>query len=296
MPSAEHELPIALARADPDLIATMLRDIFGVEVPAHASSRSHAADVQIAVPSTYHADAMLVFDDAENQPVLAVVLEVQRRWDLGKRHTWRLYLAHLEAELKVPAALVVYCPRPNVGERYRRLLTKDGMSLMLRPFIVTPDDLPLITDPEAAARTPSMAVMTALAHAHDAEIEVAFPALAAAVNAVGPDKMNSYYDMVLAALPRPLMADWRDFMSSIDEAPYFSEEMRRRWYYERSTGRAEGIAQGKAEDIVTVLSARGIDVSDDERTRIGAVTDTETLDQMLRRAATADAAADLWTN
>jgi hypothetical protein len=37
--------------------------------------------VRVLVPRTYHADGMLLYCDAADEPVLAVMLEVQRGWD-----------------------------------------------------------------------------------------------------------------------------------------------------------------------------------------------------------------------
>lgn len=127
MPSAEHETPIALAKLDPSLVAWLLANLFDIKVPDYHHARAQATDVRVVVPRTYHADGMLVFCDAGDRPVLAVVLEVQRGWDRGKRRTWPLYVAQLEAELDVSVALLVYCPVPAVAGRYRDLFGFDGI-------------------------------------------------------------------------------------------------------------------------------------------------------------------------
>src|SRR5262245_58267844 len=107
MPTAEHESPIALAKLDPSLLAWLLTNVFGVKVPRYHHARTQATDVRVMVPRTYHADGMLLFCDQTDQPLLAVVLEVQRRWDDTKHRMWKLYVAQLEAELDVAVALVV---------------------------------------------------------------------------------------------------------------------------------------------------------------------------------------------
>jgi hypothetical protein len=134
------------------------------------------------VPRTYHADGMLVFCDATDRPVLAAVLEVQRGWDPGKRWTWRLYVAQLEAELAVSVALVVYCPDTPIAGRYRDMFAFDGISLLLRPLIFTPNDVPLVIDKDLARTSPALTVLSALCHGDHTEVDAAFPALAAALN------------------------------------------------------------------------------------------------------------------
>ncbi|NJP24548.1 hypothetical protein FLW53_10045 [Microbispora sp. SCL1-1] len=58
-------------------------------------------------------------------------------------------------------------------------------------------------------------------------------------------------------------------------------------------GKAEGIAEGKAEAILTVLSARGIEVSDDFSERIRKCHDFDRLNSRLRAAATVDSSDEL---
>jgi hypothetical protein len=56
-------------------------------------------------------------------------------------------------------------------------------------------------------------------------------------------------------------------------------------------GKAAGQVEGRAKDILAVLAARGISVSDTVRDRILACTDIPTLDAWVRRAAVASTAA-----
>ncbi|TQS22737.1 hypothetical protein FLX08_07265 [Microbispora hainanensis] len=58
-------------------------------------------------------------------------------------------------------------------------------------------------------------------------------------------------------------------------------------------GKAEGKAEGQAEGILTVLSARGIEVSDDFSERIRKCHDFDRLTAWLRAAATVDSSDKL---
>ncbi|MFT4287915.1 hypothetical protein [Nocardioides sp.] len=292
MPSAEHETPLALIRADPGLVGWLLGEIFGLTLPAYATVRPHATEVQQTVPHTYHADAVVVFADHADQPVLAVVVEVQRAWEESKRRTWRLYLAHLEAELDLAAALVVYCPDPVVAARYERLAATDGISSLLRPLILTPDMVPLVTDVDIAEASPPAAVLSMILHAGEAGIEAAFPALAAAILAAGtarPERFYTYYDIVLAALPGSASTRWEDYMTSSTPPRFYSEKFRRLW----NDAQAEGQAEGRAEDVLLVLQTRGIEVPTQLRQRVLATTDTDQLTTWLRRAVTATRIEDV---
>ncbi len=285
MPSAEHETPIALAKLDPSLVAWLLANLFDVKVPDYHHARAHATDVRVVVPRTYHADGMLVFCDASDRAVLAGVLEVQRGWDPGKRWTWRLYVAQLEAELMVSVALVVYCPDTAIAHRYRGALESDGISLLLRPLIFTPDDVPLVLDLDLARTNPSLAVFSTLCHGEHDDVDAAFPALAAALQALGPQKAILYYDIVLAGLPETPRTRWEEFMTTTVGSEYRSELLRE--------VDARGEARGEAKAVLTVLNARGVSLPDDVREHILACDDLDQLDTWLRRAGTATSTDDV---
>ncbi|MEV0903003.1 hypothetical protein, partial [Actinoplanes sp. NPDC049802] len=78
------------------------------------------------------------------------------------------------------------------------------------------------------------------------------------------------------------------FMTTTD-FPYKSDWARRQY----TEGKAEGKAEGEAAAVLTVLAARGLEVSDDERARITGCTDLEQLTEWIRRAVTAERVEDL---
>jgi len=63
-----------------------------------------------------------------------------------------------------------------------------------------------------------------------------------------------------------------------------------------SSQAAAAKAEGKAEDVLTVLEERGLPVSDEDRERITSSADSSQLDQWLRRAVTAAKASDLFAD
>lgn len=293
MPSAEHESPVALAKLDPGLVAWLLTNVFQVKVPDYHHARAQPTDVRVLVPRTYHADGMLLFCDPADRPVLAVVLEVQRGWDAGKRWTWKLYVAQLEAELTVSTALVVYCPDLAIARRYRGMFEFEGLSLQLRPFVFTPSDVPLVTDVQLARANPALAVFAAICHGGDSDVDAVFPALAEALRALGPRNAILYYDIVLAGLPAAPRARWEAYMSTTVGSEYRSELLREVDARGRALGEARGEARGEGRAVLTVLDARGVPVPDSVREQILACTDLAQLDTWLRRAITAATAADV---
>jgi hypothetical protein len=297
MPSGEHESPIALAKLDPSLMPWLLAHLFDIKVPDYHHASARPTDVRVLVPRTYHADGMLLYCDAADKPVLAVVLEVQRGWDSNKRWTWKLYVAQLEAELTVNAALVVYCPNPGIARRYRGMFEFEGLSLPLRPFIFTPHDVPLVVDVDLARAKPALAVLSTICHGGDTDVDRAFPALAEALQALGPTKAILYDDIVLAGLPQAPRARWEAFMTATMGQDYHSELFRDLAAQHEQLGEARGEARGKAQGegqaVLTVLDTRGVPVPDAVREQILACTDLAQLDTWLRRAVTATTADDV---
>ena len=305
MPSAEHESSVALAKLTPDLCAWLLASVFDVKVPDYDHARTHEAEVQVLVPRTYHADSMMLFCDSDDKPLTAVVLEVQRGWDPGKRRTWKLYVAQLETELDVDTALLVYCPDPDIARRYRAMFEAGGLSLSLRPFIFTPEDIPLVVSVDQARSNPALAVLSAICHGNDAQVDATFPALAEAMRILGPKRALLYYDVVLAGLPTATRVRWEAFMSTTIGSEYRSELFRELAAQAEARGtalgeargeargKALGEARGEARAIVMVLEARGVTVPTEVHDQILACTDPAQLETWLGRAGTATAADDV---
>jgi hypothetical protein len=291
MPSAEHETPIALAKANPSVVAWFLTNVFNLQVPDCHRSHSHPTEVQVIVPRTYHADCVTVFSDTNDKPLIAAVFEVQRKRDPAKLRTWKLYVAQLEAELEVDVALLVYCPKPATARWYNGLLDSKVSSIILRPFIFTPDDVPLIFDVEVARSNLPLATFSLIVHGDKAVVDEMFPVLAEALRSIGPQRATAYYDIVLAGLPLPARLRWEAFMTSVADK-YHSEvfrEIAERNFAEgeaegQAKGKAEGKAEGEAQAVLTVLEARGIAVPAEVREQILGCIDLVKLDICLRRA------------
>jgi len=279
MPSGEHEMPIALAKLDPGLATWLLAHLFGIKVPDYHHARALPTDARVVVPPAYHADGTLLYCDAADQPVLAVVLEVKRNWDRSKRWSLKLYVAQLEAELDVNVALLVYCPDPVIARWYRGMFESEGLNLQLRPFVVTPDEVSLVVDVELARANPALAVFSAICHGGDADVDTAFPALAEALRVLGPKKAVLYYDVVLAGLSPEPRARWEAYMSSAVGSEFHSELLR------EADARGRAVGEGRA--VLTVLDARGVSVPGAVREQVLACTDLSQLDTWLRRAVTA---------
>ena len=62
----------------------------------------------------------------------------------------------------------------------------------------------------------------------------------------------------------------------------------------KAEGKAEGEVAGKIAAILSVLEARGLAISEEQKQRVHACTEIEVLDRWIRRAATASSADELF--
>lgn len=176
-----------------------------------------------------------------------------------------------------PLAVATWCAAP---------IELGHPGFTLRPLVLGPDRVPVVTDPDRARRLPELAVLSAMAHGDHTDMEQILAALLAGLAALDDaDHADLYADVVFAALPEAARQHLEALMST-GTYQYQSEYARR--YFGR------GKAEGKAEDVLAFLAARGLDVPDDARARIIECADVEQLDLWVRRAATATSVNDLF--
>lgn len=282
MSTIQHEAWLALLRHRPSLAAELLSEVLGVELPPWRAARLSSAELSELEPAPYRADLVVVLE-AES-PVLAIVVEVQLRRKADKRLRWPQYLAGLRAELGCPCCLLVLAPTRAMARWCRQPIELGHPGFVLRPLVVGPDAVPLVADEEQARARPELAVLSAMAHGHgDRALEVALAA-SAAVADLDDERAALYYDLVMWSLG--------------EAARHALEAMMVSGHYEYQSDFAKryfgaGRAEGKAEALLTVLSARGVSLDAADEQRIRGCTDLAQLDEWLRRAVSVASAREL---
>ncbi|MGW5265168.1 hypothetical protein ACWEQG_29710 [Microbispora sp. NPDC004025] len=210
-----------------------------------------------------------------------MIVEVQRGPDPGKIWSWPMYLVSLRTRLECPVILLVVCPEAPVARWCARPIELGHPGLVLKPLVAGPNEVPVITDPGQAAEDIELAVLSAIHHAATPEGPEILNALFAALHNLDRDLGGMYADMVRAALPREVWDHLEEHLKT-ETYEYLSD-----WARENiAKGKAEGKAEGQAEAILTVLSARGIEVSEDVSEKIRKCHDLDRLAAWLRAAAT----------
>ncbi len=296
MPSSTHEAFIEMFRNRPSLAAELLSGPLGVSLPPYRHAQVEPGELPDLVPTEYRADAVVTLTGDAGAPVLAVVVEVQLTRDRGKRWSWPVYLATLRARLRCPTTLLVLCPIDGIADWCAAPIDLGHPGWVLRPLVAGPDRIPVVTDPQEAARTPELAVLSAIAHGAGPEQDKVFHALLAGVNTIDDQHLTRYHDVVLAALPAAARHALEDMMTTTGTYyEYQSDFVRRHVNQGRAEGEVKGEAKGEAKAVLAVLATRGIGVPDDARDRITSCTDLDQLETWIRRAVTISTIDDLFT-
>ena len=278
MPSLLHEGLLALIRDRPEFAAELLRKVLHASVPEFTEARVAEASLSELVPTEYRADLVVLLVD--DTPVFGIVHEAQLKPDERKRFTWPTYAAGLRARFECPVVVVVITVDDATARWASEPIALGGDSIFV-PFVIGPQGVPVVTDPEQAVREPELALLSVMAHGRDEQSVAVAVARAAALGIEGfdRDRWVLYFGLIESSLSD---AARKAFEMIPEGQQFFSESQRQS--FER--GRAEARAESRAEAVVTFLEARGLTVSDEQRKRILSCSDLEELDRWVRSAAT----------
>ncbi len=275
MPLQEHALLVDLFRASPRLAIDLLVAL-GIDATGPASLVE--STFPVSAPD-YHVDIAVTCGDAA-APSLVVLVEVQLDVDAGKRLSWPLYQAAARARWKCDACVLVVAADARVAAWAAEPVRLGPGGSVFRAVVIGPRDVPRVAPNDDATAEPGLALLSALAHGRDEP--AAITAALTAASSLGDQRARAYFDLLRYklgdALDRALEA-----MMATSEHPYLSDFARK--YYD--DGEAKGEAKGKRDALFTILAARGLAVTADERARIESCTEAPKLDRWIASAARA---------
>jgi Domain of unknown function (DUF4351) len=242
MPSQLHEVLLLLFRNRPSLAPELLRDALGVTLPEYSEARIDSADLTQVQPAEYRADLVVLL--LHGEPVLGIVVEVQLSADGRKGYVWPVYVANLRARLECPVCLLVVTA-DEVTARWAGRMIDLGGSNRFTPFVIGPSGVPWVTSEEQARDDPELAVLSAMAHGQDPDIERSVQvAIAAQLASLGLDEDRSkfYCDLVQHALSEAARRALRNM--DLSKYEYQSEFARRYVAQGREEGREQGLEKG----------------------------------------------------
>jgi hypothetical protein len=239
-------------------------------------------------------DTLLKLEDDKGGGILLAV-EAQGKKDAKKEASWTYYLAHLYEKYKLPPVLLVVCQDRRTAiwaASPVRIGLAQWPSLTMRPLVLGPHDVPLITDPAEAARDIPLATLSAVTHAKEPGAAAILKMLASAMKTLDQNTASVFTELTELGLGDTPAAHTGRKLMALDLSFFRSETSQRL----RAEGRSEGRAEGTARAILLLLDQRGIDITDDARERIADCRDLDTLDTWLSRALTVASAQDLFVD
>jgi hypothetical protein len=273
MPSISHEAPLELLRGDPRLAAVLLRGL-GVATPGGAKASMAPSDLTASVPAELRADAVVILSGADGAR-LAVVVEIQLRYDARKRFSWPSYLTQVRTAHRCPAVLLVISLSTATAARCRTPIVTGHPGIDLVPLVIDSLTIPDPSGPTTATAGPELAVLAVLTGALDLGQDSARRLVLASLAALDESRLATYTVLVRSAASESARQALEDLMTT-----KFRDDFVDRFL-------AEGEAKGEARLILRVLAARSLEVPDKVREQVLSCTDTRQLDIWADRAATA---------
>jgi hypothetical protein len=275
----------------------LLVEQFGLKLPAWQQARLDSGDLTDVVPAELRADAVVALTAGE-KPVGAVVVEAQLGRDENKRYSWPAYLATLRVRLRCPTTLLVICPDPGIARWCAQPIELGHPDWDLKPLVLGPNRVPVVTDPAAARRFPELAVLSTMAHGGRPapEREPVLRAFLSALERFDHEHVTLYAGVVMTALPAAARRHLEAMMTNatFEYRDYLSDFVNKFVNQGRREGEVTGEVKGEVDALLTVLAARSIEVPDEARDRITGCTDLDQLRTWLSRAATAESISDLF--
>lgn len=171
-------------------------------------------------------------------------------------------------------------------------------SLTVRPLVLGPDNVLVITDERQAERDVPLAVLSAMTHGRGPQAAAKLESLASDLRTIDPDNAAVFVQFIDSCLTDSQAKQmWRDLMTAIQ---YFwrhplAEQVREEG---REQGLEEGLEQGrietKAEMVLRILQWRGVQVPDEVRERVAACADLDQLEIWAQRAVHATDTSELF--
>lgn len=277
MVGSSHEALHRIFQKDPALLTRALQKVLQVPFPDPYAFAAMNIDLTEIEPVERRVDTLLRAETDEGAYLL--VVESQGKPDERKRGSWPYYLSYLYEKYRCEPVLLVVTQN-SATARWAAEPIHPGVrgrpSLTVCPFVLGPDNVPVIADEREARRDVSLAVLSAMTHGRGRQAPAILESLAAALRTIDRDSAAVFVQFVDSCLTDPRAQQmWRDLMTAMQ---YF-------WRHPLAEQvREEGRVEKGVEMILEILDWRGLPVSDAIRYRVEACTDERLLKLWARRA------------
>nr|WP_145485406.1 MULTISPECIES: hypothetical protein [Streptomyces] len=296
MVGSSHEALHRIFQKDPAVLTKALQRVLHVPFPEPREIVAMNVDLTEIEPVERRVDTLMRAETDEGTYLL--VVESQGKVDDRKRGSWPYYLAYLYEKYRCEPVLIVVTQSSTTAKwasRPIRFGFRGWHSMTVRPLVLGPDNVPVITDEHWGEQDPSLSVFSAMTHGRGPQAPAILDSLAAILKTVDPDTASVYAQFVDSCLTDSQAKQmWRDLMKTVQ---YFwrhplAEQV-------REEGRVEGREEGREacrRMVFLLLQSRRIPVSGTARARIEDCTDLGQLEAWAERAVHAADADELFTD
>jgi hypothetical protein len=305
--SIEHQAPLEICDQHPTLVASLLEKILGEPLPAFDELRMQSADFTQTVAKEFRADRALIFLKT-GKPVLAVIVEVQRKRDERKRRSWPAYTAGLFSQVGCPTYLLVIALNAATARWAGQPIANFQPGSRFVPLVVARANIPKVSSLiEAHANLP-LALLSAVLHVRDEGGEyVAYYAVRALYEAspepdridrtiwmlgllggiVGAEKFKKIERLIMIEPATRIVPKLQVIRDRV------AEQVEKRYTKRIEEQYSRGLAEGEAKALMTLLSARGFRLTAAQRQRVMTCTDPSRIETWIERATTAQSATEV---
>ncbi len=289
MPSIDHQALVELFRSNKALAKVLLASVAGVRIGAGEGCIQDSV-LTLVTPHEWRPDLVITYHGTDGQPKAAVIVEVQLSRNSDKEEVWPLYITAARARHHCETHLLVVAGDAATASWCTRTIRVGHPSFYLRPVVVGPGVVPVITTVAQARRYPELAILSAFVHREtESAAQVAAAAMWAATHLDG-GLATLYNDLILKWLPEAML-------HAPEEKHMSLHAMLKNYEWQSDFAkkhRGEGRTEGQAEAVLTVLRTRGMSIDAEHQERIQACGDSEQLDSWLQRAVTASSLDEIF--
>jgi hypothetical protein len=196
--------------------------------------------------------------------------------------------------LSCPVDVLVICPDAKSAFWYAQPVPTSLPGYTHQPIVLPPSAVPAITSSAEVVARPAMAALSVAYHGANLAVSQAF---IDGIRQLSSDHVLKYHEHAFNMAPLAVQRILEDLMKSDTwpvYSPFAKETFGRGMREGKKEGKKEGKAECRTEDILLVLDARNLHVTDAERERIARCTDPKQLETWLRHAATVEKTGDLF--
>ena len=279
MPSPRHDAINEFFTDDPGVVVEALNEFLGIELPTNLPVRVEEPQFNDRPSTDFRADAVVTVGPPRNLSH-GIIVEIQQKATLEKRRQIPRYAAMAWLALRCPIRVLVVCPSAADAAWFREPIKTNLPGYTFEADVLGPEEIPVLTDPKEIASKPNLAALQMMAHGHLKDVREIF---VKGLEGLPYDYAMQYYGHV-----RRMVADrvGKKLEELVKKTTVYNDLVREH--------QALGEAKGEAKALLLTLSARGIEVSEEARTRITTCDDLGQLDTWVRRAVSAESVDEVF--